>query len=159
MNTFQIPGQFSMGTELANLGQTAAGMVVQPPQVPQVRMPNVAPSVTPTGAGVRGTNVPAGAAGGAAPGTQTGFMGKIGGLEGLASIAQGLASLGQVYGAIQGVRIAKDQLALSREAYQTNLANTRKSYNTALEDRITSRHVMEGRSSADTESYLAKNKL
>jgi hypothetical protein len=101
-----------------------------------------------------GGEAPAGAGAGGG-----GFFKGIGGLEGIATIADGLASLGQLYGAFQGVKLAKEQLGLQREAYQTNLANQRQSYNTALEDRINTRHVMEGRGSAETEAYLAKNRL
>lgn len=113
-----------------------------------------------TGSGLRtavGNMPPVGAVAGADAGG--GWFSKIGGLEGIASLAQGLASLGQVYGALQSVKLGKEQLNLSREAYQTNLANQRQSYNTALEDRIRSRHVMEGRGSGETDAYLAKNKL
>jgi hypothetical protein len=103
---------------------------------------------------IGGGEAPAGASAGGG-----GFFKGIGGLEGIATIADGLASLGQLYGAFQGVKLAKEQLGLQREAYQTNLTNQRQSYNTALEDRINTRHVMEGRGSAETEAYLAKNRL
>jgi hypothetical protein len=90
---------------------------------------------------------------------QGGFLSGIGGLEGLGSIAQGIASLGQVFAAIQGTKIAKEQLALSKEAYQTNLANTTKTYNTALEDRIKARTAMQSGTADDVSSYLSKNSL
>lgn len=117
--------------------------------------PNTVPMVRPQPRSVNGAPVVPAAAAGAG----TGFWGKIGGMEGVASIADGLASLGQLYGAIQSVKLAKEQLGLQREAFQTNLANQKKSYNTALEDRIQSRYVMEGKSQSDAQAYLDKNRL
>lgn len=75
------------------------------------------------------------------------------------NIMDGVGSLGQLLMGIKSLGIAKDQLAFSKEAYKTNLANQTKSYNTALEDRIRSRYVTEGKSSADADSYLSRNNL
>lgn len=83
----------------------------------------------------------------------------IGGMAGLGKIAQGLASLGSLYGAFQGTKLAKDQLNFTKKAYQTNLDNSTKSYNTALEDRIRARHVMEGKGASAADSYLKKHSL
>ena len=100
-----------------------------------------------------------GGLGGMGGGAGQGWFSKIGGMEGLGSIAQGLASLGQVYGAIQGNKMAKEQMNLSKEAYSTNLANTTKSYNTNLEDRVRARYAQEGRPANDVNSYLAKHSM
>lgn len=94
----------------------------------------------------------AGAAGG-------NWFDKIGGLEGIGSIAQALGSIGQVYAAIKGVGLAKDQLNFSKEAYRTNLNNQTQTYNTSLEDRISARYHMEGKDSNQAEAYLSKHKL
>lgn len=94
--------------------------------------------------------------GGGAP---QGLWGKLGGMEGLSTLLQGIGSLGSIYTALQGIGIAKDQLAFSKEAYRTNLANTTKSYNTALEDRIRSRYVTENRAAGEADSYIDKHKL
>ena len=162
-NGFQNMGLPSM--EMANFGMGGMSMGAPAPvAAPVVSAPPASFGMTmaPTGSGIRGPGgaiamPPTGA--GAAGGQQQGFFGRMGGMEGFASLAQGLASLGQIYGAFQGVKLAKEQLGLQREAYQTNLANQRQSYNTALEDRINTRHVMEGRGAGETEAYLAKNRL
>lgn len=159
MNQQQFSFSGLPSIELAGFGGVSGGNIV-----PQFR-----PVATPTPSANFGMNTgspltsvagnmpPVGGAG--TGDTGGGWFSKIGGLEGLASIAQGLASLGQVYGSLQAVRLGKEQLGLQREAYQTNLANQRQSYNTALEDRIRSRHVMEGKGSGETDAYLSKNKL
>jgi hypothetical protein len=92
-------------------------------------------------------------------GTGGGFLSKIGGIEGIGSIAQALGSLGQIYGAIKGVGLAKDQLNFQKEAYNTNLTNTTKAYNTSLEDRVRARSFVEGRPDSYATSYLAQNRM
>lgn len=83
----------------------------------------------------------------------------MGGFEGLGSLAKGLASLGQIWGAMQGVKLARDQMDFSKDVYKTNLANTRMDYNTQLEDRIRSRYATEGRSASEADSYLSTHKI
>jgi hypothetical protein len=126
-----------------------AAMPAQVPAPQRSLVPQA--NVVPTNAAIN-PEIPGG------PASTQGWFGKIGGLEGLASIADGLASLGQVYGAIQGVKMAKKQLDFSERAYNTNLANSTQSYNTALEDRARSRFHTEGRAS-EVDSYLAKHSL
>jgi hypothetical protein len=67
--------------------------------------------------------------------------------------------LGSLWNSFQQHRIAKEQLALSRRAFETNLANNTKTYNTALEDRIRSRYHTEGRPEGQAEQYLDANRL
>lgn len=73
-------------------------------------------------------------------------------------VMDGIGAIGGLWGAIQQNKIAKQQLALSKEAYNTNMNNTIKTYNTALEDRIRARYTMEGRAD-QADGYIADNKL
>lgn len=74
-------------------------------------------------------------------------------------IMTGLASLAGVWAAFQQNKIARDQLNFNKSSYNTNLANQTQSYNTALQDRISSRYVQEGKSAADAQAYIDANKL
>lgn len=98
----------------------------------------------------------------AAPGAPGGF-GKfwngMGGMQGFAGLLEGLGGLGQVYASLKGLGLAKDQMAMQRDAYQTNLANSTKSYNTELTDRAQTRFRTEGRSQSELDAYVRKNSL
>lgn len=118
-------------------------------------------SQQPTGIGVgpavgAAAGVPVGAPGAAGP---EGWFGKLGGMEGVGSIFQGLGSLGQIFGALQGVKLAREQLDFSKDSYKKNLANQTQSYNTALEDRTTARASATGASAAEVDGYLKKHSL
>jgi hypothetical protein len=160
MNSWDIQG---LGLPLGytpNMG----GATMMPQAMPQ-GMPQPMPSSRDIGFNVRPTMAPSGSprpvARGAAGagGMGSGFLSNIGGLEGLGSIAQGLQSLGQLYGAVKGMGLAKDQLNFQKQAYNTNLANTSKAYNTALEDRVRARSFAEGRPDSYSASYLAQNRM
>lgn len=144
------PNGLNMGQEIGAFGQ---GLVPAPaPMGMNVGVPLQAPNVQsymPPGNGVAPNA-------GATP-PQGGKFGNF--LGNFANLAEGLSGLGQLYIGLKSLGIAKDQLAFSKEAYRTNLENQKKSYNTALEDRIRSRYVTEGRSSADADAYLAKNNM
>jgi hypothetical protein len=71
----------------------------------------------------------------------------------------GVQAIGSFWNSYQQNKMAKQALGLQTRAFETNLANQTQTYNTALEDRIRARHYTEGRSSAETESYLDKNRL
>lgn len=71
----------------------------------------------------------------------------------------GIQTLGSLWNSYQQHKIAKEQLGLARETFQTNLENNRQTYNTALEDRIRARHHTEGRGSGETNAYLQEHSL
>lgn len=67
---------------------------------------------------------------------------------------------GALFGAWNGMRnygLAKDSFDLQKKAYETNLSNSTKTYNTALEDRIRGRSSEQ--SEAEIQAYLDKNRL
>lgn len=71
-----------------------------------------------------------------------------------------LSGAGSLFGAWNGMRnygLAKDSFGLQKKAFETNLRNSTKTYNTALEDRIRGRSSEQ--SEADVQAYLAKNRL
>ena len=70
-----------------------------------------------------------------------------------------LGSLANIYGGFQANRLAKDQLSFTKDITNTNLNNSIKSYNTALEDRARSRAVAENRDQSSADAYIENNKL
>lgn len=70
-----------------------------------------------------------------------------------------LNSLGNLYGAFQSNKLAKDQLSFAKSVTNTNLNNQIKSYNTALEDRARSRAAAENKGSDYANDYVERNKL
>lgn len=108
----------------------------------------VTPS-TAVGASGAGVNAPMGA------GDGPGFWSAEGG----AGLALGaIQTLGSLWNSFQQNKLAKQSLALQTRAFETNLANQTKSYNTALEDRINARYATEGRPD-EAAAYIEKNKL
>ncbi len=73
---------------------------------------------------------------------------------------QGLATIGNLWGAFQGNKLARKQLSLATDAYNTNLTNQIKSYNTQLEDRIRGRHAPTNAiGQAEADRQIEANKL
>lgn len=73
---------------------------------------------------------------------------------------KGLATLGNLWGAFQGNKLARKQLSLATDAYNTNLTNQIKSYNTQLEDRIRGRHSPTNAiGQAEADRQIEANKL
>lgn len=72
---------------------------------------------------------------------------------------QGLSSLGNLWGAFQSNKLARDQLNFTRDFANKNLKNQTTSYNTALEDRARGRGVQEGQSSEQVQAYIDRNRL
>lgn len=71
----------------------------------------------------------------------------------------GLQTLGGIWNAFQTQKLARDQFKHTRDVTNTNLNNSIKSYNTALEGRARARGAMEGRSEEYTQEYIDRNKL
>ena len=72
---------------------------------------------------------------------------------------QGLMGLGNLWGAWQSNKLARDQLNFTKDFANRNLANQTKAYNTALEDRGRARAFVEGQTSAEAQAYIDRNRL
>jgi hypothetical protein len=129
------------GAAISNLGQNnaPAGFSISPqPPIPTPTVPGVTP--------------PAGA--------KPGFFSEFGpGQFALGAIQ----TLGSLWNSFQQNKLAKQSFNFQKQAYETNLANQTKTYNTELEDRIRSRYEgMEGdrtTNDAKANDYIAKNRL
>lgn len=73
----------------------------------------------------------------------------IGGLNALGSFLQGN----------QALKLGKDQFKFQKELANTNLNNSIKSYNTALEDRLTARGAVQGDDPTLTQEKIDRNRL
>lgn len=105
-------------------------------------------------------NGPAGAFPSAPGGNQSsGFFGGMGGMDGLKLALGGLQTIGNLWQAWEANKLAKQQFSMQKNVAQTNLTNQISSYNTALEDRINSRYVTEGKSPTDAAAYINSHKL
>ena len=126
---------------VANLSQTTnTGLTTPTVTTPGMTAPQVPGSTIP---------------GGAAPQTP-GFFSQYG----PAQFALGaIQTLGSLWNSFQQNKLAKESMKFQKEAFATNLANQEQSYNTALEDRINARYVTEGKSQAEADSYIEKNRL
>lgn len=72
---------------------------------------------------------------------------------------QGLQGLGNLWGAWQSNKLARDQLNFTKDFANRNLANQTQAYNTALEDRGRARAAVEGQTSAEAQAYIDRNRL
>lgn len=141
------PSQYAFGMPVA-----PAAPPVQAPVIPTIPTPAVTGAA---GGGVATT--PNQSQQPAAP--AQGWFGKVGGFEGMSNMLEGLGSLGQIWTSMRGLRLAEKQMKFTQDAYETNMANQRQSYNTSLEDRIRSRYSAEGRSASAADAYLQKHQL
>ena len=71
----------------------------------------------------------------------------------------GLMGLGNLYGAFQSNKLANKSFDYSKSMADKNYRNTVASYNTALEDQRNVRGVMEGKSQAQVQSEIDRNRL
>ena len=72
---------------------------------------------------------------------------------------QGVNTLGNLWGALQSTKLAREQLDFTKNITNTNLNNSIKSYNTALEDRARSRGFTQGQSDTDINNYISANRM
>lgn len=70
-----------------------------------------------------------------------------------------LGTLGNLWGAFNANKLAKDQFKFTKSVTNTNLNNSIQSYNTALSDRINARAVAQGMSDQERDNYIASNRL
>lgn len=64
-----------------------------------------------------------------------------------------------IYGGLKQLDLARDQLNFTKDAFNTNLANTIKSFNNALEDRARSRYAYMTGNASNADDYINKHKL
>lgn len=70
-----------------------------------------------------------------------------------------LNSVGNIWGAWQANRLARDQLDFTKNFANTNLNNQITSYNTALSDRARARGFTEGQSDQQVQDYISTNRM
>lgn len=71
----------------------------------------------------------------------------------------GLQTLGNIWGGLKSLSLAKKQLAFSKGFANANLANQTQSYNTQIADRARARGFTEGQSPSQVDDYITKNSL
>lgn len=71
----------------------------------------------------------------------------------------GLQTIGNLWGAFQAMKLAKEQFKYTKGVTDTNVNNQIKTYNTSLADRAASRAVMESRPQSSADAYVEQNKL
>lgn len=72
---------------------------------------------------------------------------------------QGIQTLAGLFMGLKQLGLANKQFNFQKQFATTNLANSVKSYNTALSDRLRARSVMETGSTAGSEAGIAANSL
>ena len=83
----------------------------------------------------------------------------LGNGQNLSAVMQGIGALTSAWLGYQNLRVAKDQLSFQKDAWSKNYANSTKSYNTSLEDRIRGRTADYAGKENDVQAYLDKHKL
>lgn len=150
-------GYQSLGTMMpgAQGGQAYAplsGAVFQ-----QNPLPGTTTNMLPGGGMMGGTNSTLSAA---APGADWFSKEGMFGANGWAGPAAGIASgLLQGFMGMQNYGLAKDQLALQREAYETNTLNQKKMVNGQLEDRQRARVASNSGAYQSVNDYMDKNRI
>lgn len=151
-----------------NTGQAVGGVGV--PSVPAIPLTGQQTFGGESGAGqvdMSGVDVSqdAGFGGNFLWGAEGGPQGLLGGkgsglnFKGLGMVAGGLQTLGNIWNSYQQTKMAKEQLAFSKQAFATQLGDQRQTYNSALNDRARSRAAMEGQTSEQRDTYLDEHQL
>lgn len=86
-------------------------------------------------------------------------FGRMGGLEGLSSLASGVSSLGSVYSGLKQLGLAKDQLNMQRDAFNKNYTAQKNAFNEANEYRQRMRGSYGGKSQAEIDAAIKKYAL
>lgn len=143
------PNNLSMGAPTVNTAASVASAGTTPGATAGIQTPTAPVAGAPV--------VPGAVTPGATPGAGgPGFFGE----GGIASMALGaVQTLGSLWNSFQQNKMAKESFEFQKEAYATNLENQEKSYNTALEDRITARYRTEGKSRQQANNYIDRNSL
>ena len=82
-----------------------------------------------------------------------------GALDKFKTLAGIVGTFGNIYAGIQMNKIAKQQLAFSKESYAENLKNQKKTYNNSSEARSRSAGVQNNWSDAEVNAHIAKRAL
>lgn len=91
---------------------------------------------------------------------ESNILGLKNGWADLGQLGLGALNTGfNIYGGLKQLGLAKDQLNFTKDAFNTNLANSIKSYNTALEDRARSRYAYMTGDASNADDYINKHKL
>lgn len=89
-----------------------------------------------------------------------GFFGEDGfKLNDLGTLTEIIGGFGNIWNGIQMNKLAKETLAFQKDSYNTNLANSIKSYNLALSDRMGARYAQNNRTQAEADAAIAANRL
>lgn len=79
-------------------------------------------------------------------------------LNTFSNVIGGINSLGQLWGAYQGHKLAKDQWKTQKSILNTNMLNQIQSYNNSLKDRLDTRAHVEGRDQASADKQYEERK-
>ena len=138
------PGTFDPTNPMAGFGASPGQMAAA-----GAAAPGIAGSAAPAAAGIAGQ---------AAPGVNENGVPQISGWQKFDHVMQGIGAVASIWGAVQQNKIARRQMNLAEESYNTNMDNTIKTYNTAMEDRARARYRMEGRDE-QADDYIERSRL
>lgn len=77
----------------------------------------------------------------------------------IGQLINGIGKFGSLALGFSANRQAKDALEFQKKAYETNLLNSTKSYNMALEDRAYARAAQHGDTTSSADDYINKHRL